>query len=90
MKLPPIRLSFSADLDLAIPPFLYTRNIDVDGYKCLLLIEENLEDNKREDGIITEEDGLDYTTNNGYILGAPALQSFMILFDFKNNKIGMA
>lgn len=92
LKLSPIRLSFSSILDLSIPPFLYTQTLvdDPKGYRCLILVEENQEDSSRLDSISTQEDGLDYQTNNGYILGAPALQSFMVLLDFEKNRIGLA
>lgn len=80
------------NLELSIPPFLYTRALEADakGYKCLILIEENKEDASWMDSISTEEDGYDYMTNNGYILGAPVLQSAMILLDFGQNKVGIA
>lgn len=85
-------LSFSSILTVSIPPFLYTQTLEDDpaGYKCLILVEGNQEDSAWMDPISTEEDGLDWRTNNGYILGAPVLQSMMVLFDFERNNIGVA
>ena len=62
-------------IKLSIPPFLYTRTLtqDRNHYKCLILIEQNEENTSSKDSIITEEDGPDYITSNGYILGAPLL-----------------
>lgn len=79
-------------IKLSIPPFLYTRTLthDPNHYKCLILIEQNEENTSSKDSIITEEDGPDYITSNGYILGTPVLQSFALLLDFNKNKIGFA
>lgn len=75
---------------LAIPPFLYTQNLidDPNHFKCLVLIEQNMEGAPSKDSISTVQDGPDYLTNNGYILGAPVLQSFALLLDFNKNQIG--
>lgn len=53
------------------------------------MIELNDEDNLKRDDIKTI-DGLDYKTNNGYILGTPFIRAFMIILDFHKNRIGFA
>lgn len=78
-------------IKLSIPPFLYTAKIENDhNFKCLILIEQNNENTSEQDSIITEEDGPDYISSDGYILGAPVLQSFIVLLDFDKNKVGFA
>ena len=77
---------------MSIPPAFYIQSLKEDskGYKCLILIEQNKEDASWMDPIDTEVDGYDYKTNNGYILGAPVLQSMMLLFNFEKNTVGIA
>ena len=73
-----------------MPPFSYARELkgDKDGFKCQILIEQNQESDPELDNIQTEVDGADYQSNQGYILGAPVLQSFALILDFQNNRVG--
>ena len=74
-------------LDFEIPPFLYTQTVD---QRCEIMIEINDETSEKQDGIQTEDDGKDYVTSSGYILGTPFLRAFMILLEVEGNKIGFA
>ena len=74
-------------LDFEIPPFLYTQTVD---QRCEIMIEINDETSEKQDDIQTEDDGKDYVTSSGYILGTPFLRAFMILLDVNENKIGFA
>lgn len=74
-------------LDFEIPPFLYTQTVD---QRCEIMIEINDETSEKLDDIETENDGKDYLTSSGYILGTPFLRAFMILLDTERNKIGFA
>lgn len=53
------------------------------------MIEVNDEDNLAKDDIKTI-DGMDFKTNNGYILGTPFIRAFMVILDFHQNQIGFA
>lgn len=53
------------------------------------MFEINDEANLSKDDIKTK-DGLDYQTNNGYILGTPFIHAFMVVLDFENNRLGFA
>ena len=50
------------------------------------MLEINDEANLSKDDIKTAE-GMDYKTNNGYILGTPFIHAFNIFFDFDENRI---
>ena len=53
------------------------------------MLEINDEANLSKDDIKTK-DGLDYKTNNGYILGTPFLHAFMVILDFEQNRLGFS
>lgn len=42
------------------------------------------------DPIVSEEDGADYLSNSGYMLGLPFLRAFGVLLDFETNQISIA
>lgn len=42
------------------------------------------------DPIESEEDGADYLSNSGYMLGLPFLRAFNILLDFEANQVSFA
>ena len=42
------------------------------------------------DAIIYDEDGETIDVKNTYILGMPFIHGFMTLFDFENDRIGLA
>ena len=85
-----LKLGIVEGVDTLIPPLYYTRKGQGNLEGCQMLFEVNDEDNDIVDPIKTKADGLDYLTNNGYILGQPFLRAFMILLDFEANKIGLA
>ena len=45
------------------------------------MVELNDEANLKNDDIKTSE-GMDFETNNGYILGTPFIRAFMVILDF--------
>jgi hypothetical protein len=73
-------------LEYHIPQELYTKEIS---QQCHIMLEINDEANLAKDDIKTK-DGLDYKTNNGYILGTPFIHAFHIILDFESNRVGFA
>ena len=53
------------------------------------MLEINDEANLSKDDIKTAE-GMDYKTNNGYILGTPFIHAFNIFLDYDKNRLGFA
>ena len=89
LSLQPVYLKLKPHFHLMIPVDAYTKkNGDKDG--CLILFEENDEGSRESDSIETPTDGDDFKTNGCYILGLPVIQSFNFIFDFAQNRIGIA
>lgn len=86
--LPALEFQLARTLSVSIPPAFYTQKAD--GGSCLLLFEINNEADGKYDPIVNPQSGEDIDTNTGYMLGMPFLRSFMLLFDFEDNRIGLA
>jgi len=89
LSLQPVYLKLKDHLHLMIPVDAYTKKNGDEG-GCLILFERNNEDSRESDSIETPEDGDDFKTNGCYILGLPVIQSFNFIFDFAQNRIGIA
>lgn len=71
--------TFEGGTDFHLTPAFYTKDIP-DSSECMFLFESNEEDSAQFDDLVTQ-DGLDYKSNNGFILGLPFLRGFMFTLD---------